>query len=367
MKLPRIFLVVFLLGLISAPASDDWMRAVEPRAWLFPRDHGAHPEFKTEWWYFTGNLENEQKQPYGYQFTIFRQGVIRDPQQKRSAWAMRDFFFGHFTVSDLTRSKFYFAEKVARPALGLAGASTENMTVWLQDWRIDPVAPESYRLRAQAGDRAIDLLLTPSKPLVLQGDRGLSQKAVGLGNASHYYSYPRLQTQGTLTLQGQTHRLTGQSWFDHEFSTSALGPQQVGWDWFSLQFDQGAELMLYGMRNRDGTFDLTSRGAWLSADGKKHDLLAQDFTIQATAWWQSPATKGRYPARWNLLIPKLGLSLEVEPRLADQELRLKELGDLSYWEGSCRVTGTEAGKKINGVGYVELTGYAKPLGSGMKE
>jgi predicted secreted hydrolase len=353
--------LLFLLLCLTARADEgEWVRAVAPRAWQFPRDHGAHPESQSEWWYFTGNLADAQGRPFGYQLTIFRQGITRHPAPG-SAWAARDFYFAHFTISDLAAKKFHFAERLDRGALGQAGSRTDGMNAWLRDWKIETVAPETYRLTANDQGRAIDLVLHPLKPLVLEGAGGLSHKSAAPGNASNYYSYSRLATEGTLAVGGKDYRVIGLSWFDHEFSTSSLGEEEIGWDWFSLQFDSGDELMLYLLRNADGTIVAASSGTWIPKAAPKRDLRRADFTVEPLATWTSPATGGRYPARWKVTIPSVQATFTVAPRLADQELALHELGDLSYWEGACAAEGIAGDRPLRGTGYVELTGYAQPL------
>jgi predicted secreted hydrolase len=360
-----------ILALAFCPAvlasAQDWERARQPREWQFPRDHGAHPDFKTEWWYYTGNLTAENGRRFGYQFTIFRHGLQFVPAQKNSAWAIRDFYFAHFTITDVQGQKFHTAERVERRTLDQVGASEKKMEVWIRDWRIDSIDGENYRLRAKTDDMEIDLAVVPAKPLVLQGDRGLSAKSSGPGQASHYYSYPRLATRGTLRLGKESWDVAGTSWFDKEFSTSSLGPDQVGWDWFSVQLDHGEELMLYSLRRKDGSVDPASQGTWIGPQSQKTALTAGDFTVTVLDHWRSPKNGASYPSRWKIEIPRLKVVLQIEPLVADQELALEGLTKLAYWEGACHITGTQTGKPVRGYGYTELTGYATALGQGMKE
>jgi len=377
MKSFFLILLSFLGSIQVALAAEEWERAIEPRDWQFPRDHGAHPDFKTEWWYFTGNLQSDdpnQKGDFGYQLTIFRQGIFRHPQQtqsqQKSQWALHDLFFGHFTMSDLRKGKFLFSEKVDRGALDQAFSREGKMDVKLREWKIQALTPpphESYRLSASEADRSLDLIVTAEKPLILEGDRGLSHKGPEAGNASYYYSYPRLRTEGSLRIGDRVIPVHGESWFDHEFSTSSLGPDQIGWDWFSLQLSNHEELMLYCMRKKDGSYDLTSAGSWIDTNGQKSDLHQNDFSIQILSHWKSSATGGLYPSKWRILIPSKKLVLIISPRLADQELRLSELGNLSYWEGASAGEGTLDGNAIQALGYVELTGYTGSLERGLKK
>jgi len=354
----------------SAP-TEPWQRAIGPWAWMFPRDHGAHPNFKTEWWYFTGNLQDAQPgangRRFGYQLTIFRQGVQFTPAQPTSKWAVRDFYFGHLTISDLTADQFHVAERVSRGALGEAKAATGALDVALGPWTIQQDAKKQMLLAARAPDMAIDLTERPVKPLVLEGVGGLSQKADGAGEASYYYSYPRLETSGKLRTGGKSYDVTGQSWFDHEFSTSSLGRNQVGWDWFCVQLENHEEIMLYAMRDKSGAMDPNSEGTWVKADGTSERLSPGSFTIEKKGTWRSPRSGAVYPAGWHIVVPGRRADLNVSPAMADQELHLTKMGALDYWEGACTIEGSVAGAPAKGVGYTELTGYAGALQMGMKE
>jgi predicted secreted hydrolase len=335
---------------------------------MFPRDHGAHPNFKTEWWYFTGNLKDAQERPFGYQLTIFRQGVQFKPAQPTSQWAVRDFYFGHFTISDVAGDQFRVAEKVSRGALGEAKTATGGMDVALGPWTIRQTYPdEQMHLVARDAEMAIDFTEKPQKPLVLEGVGGLSQKANGAGEASYYYSYPRLATSGRLSVGGKSYDVSGLSWFDHEFSTSSLGKDQVGWDWFCIQLENQEEIMLYAMRDVSGAMDPNSEGTWVKADGTTERLVPGSFSMTKMGTWRSPQSGAVYPAGWHIVVPGHRADLTVTPAMADQELRLTKMGALDYWEGACSVAGRVADVPVKGVGYTELTGYAGALQVGMKE
>jgi predicted secreted hydrolase len=354
-----------LSGAVAQEAdAEGWLRAVEPRRWEFPRDHGAHPDYRTEWWYFVGNLADEAGRRFGYQLTFFRQGVVREPTLRASRWAVRDVYFAHFTVTDVAAGRFHFGERVARGALGGARVSERHMDLGIGSWEIVPEAEDGFRLRADEPGYAINLRVKPMKPVVFQGDRGLSQKAEGRGNASHYYALTRLRTEGTVRTGNKIHRVEGLSWLDREFSTSVLGEGQVGWDWFSIQLDSGEDLMLYQMRRDDGRPDPHSKGSWIAVDGTKTHLAAAEFSIEATGRWKSPEGTV-YPSGWVLRVPGMGLELKVRPQVADQELRLNKLSDLTYWEGTCRVEGTRLGRRVAGYGYAELSGYKVPVGKSL--
>ena len=363
-------ILFFLTSLIAAPVqagtgategTDPWQRAIGPWTWSFPRDHGAHPNFKTEWWYLTGNLRDTHSgDRFGYQLTLFRQGVQFQPAQTQSQWALRDIYFGHFTITDVNRGQFHVKERVSRGALGEARAAVGKMDVALGPWKIFQDRDETLHLIANEQDMAIDFQAHPAKSLILEGVKGLSQKAQGAGEASYYYSYPRLATTGSLRVDGKTFAVSGLSWFDHEFSTSSLSKDEVGWDWFCLQLDDNEEVMLYSLRDRSGAIDPASEGTWVNSDGTTQRLLPGSFTITRNGTWRSP-TGAIYPAGWHVMIPSRKADLTIEPTVADQELRLKDLGPLDYWEGACINRGTVVGRSVTGVGYTELTGYGQTL------
>jgi predicted secreted hydrolase len=374
-QFPRalIFAVVawpFILSVARADSAavspEPWQRAIGPWSWQFPRDHGAHPNFKTEWWYFTGNLEDAQKRKFGYQLTLFRQGIQFTPAQPTSRWAVRDLYFGHFTISDIANDKFHVAEQVSRGVLGEAKAATEGMDVALGPWTIQQDANEQMHLVARDAGMAIDFTEKPLKPLILEGVAGLSRKADGVGEASYYYSYPRLATTGNLQVDDTTYAVSGLSWFDHEFSTSSLGPDQVGWDWFCIQLENHEEIMLYAMRDKSGAIDPVSEGTWVKADGTTERLLPGSYTVAKLGTWRSPQSGAVYPSGWHVLVPGHRADLTVAPAMLDQELQLTKMGALDYWEGACAITGTVGDAAVQGVGYTELTGYAGALQMGMK-
>ncbi len=329
--------------------------ALEPREFVFPREHGPHPGFKTEWWYYTGNLQNEQGRRFGYQLTFFRIALRPEAPKRRSDWATNQVYMAHFALTDPAAKDFYQVERFSRAALGLAGATAEPFRVWLEDWAAagNQSATLPMRLRAADDAVAIDLLLNSTKPVVLQGEQGLSQKSAAPGNASYYYSLTRMPTSGEIRIGEATFKVAGTSWLDREWSTSALGEKQVGWDWFSLQFDDGRELMYYQLRLEDGSSDPLSSGVLVAADGTSRRLTAIEMRIEVLEHWQSPHSGASYPARWRLQSPAQELDLEIVPLLADQELQTS----VRYWEGSVSLQGSSRGAKVQGYGYVELTGY----------
>ncbi len=330
-------------------------RAMEHRPFNFPQDHGPHRAYKTEWWYYTGNLKTAQGRRFGYQLTFFRIALSAEPPQRESRWAAGQIYMAHFALSDISGKQFYNFERFSRAALGLSGASAEPFRVWLEDWSAQGPAdtPLPMHLQAEEGAIGIDLLLSSSKPIVLQGNQGLSQKSAEPGNASYYYSLTRMPTSGQIRLGKESYEVAGESWLDREWSTSALGKDQAGWDWFSLQFDEGRELMFYQLRLKSGEIDPLSSGTLVATDGRSRTLKAQEVVIEVLERWQSPHSGASYPSRWRLRLPAEKLELEIRPLLADQEIQ----GTVRYWEGAVRVRGKSTGKNISGHGYVELTGY----------
>jgi predicted secreted hydrolase len=326
----------------------------------FPKDFGPHPDFQTEWWYYTGNLVTQEGRRFGYQLTFFRR-ALQSPDMKverSSAWAADQVYMAHFALTDLTATQFHAFERVQRGATGLAGAQTiEGYRVWLEDWEVVQSVKNSYHLHASQDGLMLDLDLVDTKGPILQGNRGYSQKGPEPGNGSYYYSQPRLDSRGTVTHDSLTYEVTGSSWKDHEYSTSALAPDQVGWDWFALQLSDGSELMVYTIRKQDGSIDPFSSGTFIKADGSTILLTNKDFLVEVTDQWRSPESGAVYPAGWTIHVAAADLELNVTPLAAGQELRLS----FTYWEGAVQVEGQAKGQVINGQGYVELTGYAHSM------
>ena len=345
-----------LTSLLSGTA-EGFTRATAPRRFAFPEDHGSHPDFRTEWWYLTGNVTAASGPRFGYQFTLFRNALAAEEPATESEWATRQIFMAHFAVTDVEAESFHFFERFARGAVGLAGVELEPFRAWLEDWQLTSLSSSPpFRLQARAGDIAVDFDLEPVKPLVLQGEAGLSRKGREPGNASYYYAFTRLATAGRIRLGDTEVEVSGSSWLDREWSTSALEAGQSGWDWFALQLDDGTDLMVYQMRREDGTADPMSSGSRIDAEGERSPLLWSDFQLEVLDWWTSPETEVRYPSGWRLRLPAQELELTIEPVLRDQELRLSVL----YWEGAVSVEGERGGAPISGRGYVELTGYSAP-------
>jgi predicted secreted hydrolase len=338
-----------------------WRPALPGWRYRFPRDHASHPEFRTEWWYYTGHLRAGARR-FGYELTFFRVGL--DPARRAggSAWTRHTVLFAHLALTDPGGRRFRHEQRVARPALGLAGADTARYRVWIEDWSAS-LAPDTrtHRLVANGDGFALALDLEPLKPPVIHGTDGISRKSAGAGRASHYVSFTRLATRGRLTVAGDTLAVEGLSWMDHEFGSGALAPDQVGWDWFSIQLDDGRELMLYRLRREGGAVEPLSSGTWVERDGRATHLPLPAWSVTARTTWKSPHTGATYPSGWTVRVPGHALELELVPTLADQELVFQGPTGVAYWEGSVRVRGRAGGREVRGDGYVELTGYAGRL------
>ncbi len=355
-------LVAATLALAWAQGEPAWRLARPDHAWSFPRDHWAHPEYQTEWWYFTGHLRSAEGRRFGYQFTFFRVGLLAERPSLDSQWAAGQLLMGHAALSDLDGGQHYFSEVLYRatPLLGSFGIYPDPLIAWSRGpagtaarWTLRwNGASFDLAMADEAQGLALELQTQPLKPAVFQGPNGYSRKGEGPSAASQYYSFTRLATRGRVRVGGEVAAVEGESWMDQEFGSNQLGPQQVGWDWFSVQLDDGRELMLYLLRDEAGAVDY-SRGTLIGPGGDPRYLERGDFAVTATGHWTSPQTAARYPAGWTV---RLGSEVwTLKPLLADQENRGVAVGDLFYWEGAVAVfdaTGKEQGKA-----YVELTGY----------
>lgn len=347
-----------------ASSSQDipagFLTADGSRPLTFPEDFGAHEDFRTEWWYYTGNLGTPEGRHFGFELTIFRVGLLplSASLPHDSEWYDRSVYFAHFAVSDIADKRFYAFERYARPGPGLAGAEAEPYRVWIEDWNITESTPRVYRLQAAQENIALDLTLIDEMGIVLHGENGYSRKGEEASNASYYYSQPRLRADGVMQIRDVQYRVNGLVWKDHEFSTSALDENQIGWDWFSLQFENGSALMLFQLRERDGGISASSSGTFIRADGTPQSLHKEDFEIGVLDEWRSPHTQGVYPAAWELRLEERDCSLNVRPWMADQEIHFTTV---TYWEGAVRFEGNCDGAPVRGDGYVELTGYAGNL------
>jgi predicted secreted hydrolase len=342
---------------VRAQQQPAFAQALAPQPLEFPRDQGPHPDYRQEWWYLTGNLDAVDGERFGFEVTIFRfalapRAVGSETGSGSSAWRTRQVYLGHFAVTDVARARFRFAVKRARGALGLAGAQANPFRVWVGNWRIG-----DNTVQAAGQGYALSLTAQPLMAAVLNGERGLSRKSGEPGNATYYYSVPRVSVQGTLVADGRPLRVHGLAWLDREWGSGSLGPQEIGWNWFGLQLGDGSCLMFYYLRDRDGGEDPYSAGTWVDPAGRTRPLSRDDVQMTVLDHWTDPGGV-RYPSRWRLIVPAAGLDVTVRPVLADQEL----VTSPRYWEGAADVSGTRAGRPIAGRGYVELVGYAGAAG-----
>ena len=345
---------------VTLEDAGEFARVTGPRDMVFPDELQPYPEYRTGWWYYTGNLRTESGRHFGYQLTFFRNSLAPGNIQTDSGWRSNQIYMAHFALTDVANNEFYAFERFSRQAVGLAGGQVEPFRVWLEDWNAGQTgAALSYgipdvRLSAQSGEVSLELTLSSLKPPVLQGEAGYSQKGPEKGNASYYFSLTRLASEGAVRINGDQYDVTGFSWMDREWSTSALGSEQIGWDWFSIQLSDSTEIMYYQIRSSDGTPSRFSKGSFVRKSGEKMYLSRDDVNLSVTGSWESPLG-GEYPQGWELEIPGEDISLQIEPYIQNQELDVY----VRYWEGAVQVTGTRDGQPVSGNGYVELTGYAE--------
>ena len=344
----------------STTVPTGFVLADGSRSLTFPADFGAHEDFQTEWWYYTGNLENSEGRHFGFELTIFRIGLLPPTVQlpQASKWYSHSLYFAHSAISDIASDDFYAFERYSRPGPGLAGAQAIPYRVWLEDWNIMEKTAGVYHLQAAQEKIALDLTLSDELGVVLQGDQGFTRGGDNPTNTAYYYSQPHLVADGSLRINGASYIVNGLAWKDHEFSSGTLDKNQIGWDWFSLQFEDGRALMLYQLRNRDGSPSDFSSGTFITGDGTPRTLERPNFSIRVLHTWRSPHTQGIYPANWEIHLDQPDCMLQVKPWTADQELHFPAV---TYWEGAVHFDGTCDNLPVGGNGYIELTGYAGNL------
>ncbi len=358
-------------GILGGQASgnkDYFKQVLKPRVFQFPGDHLVHQAYKTEWWYFSGNIStdklNKPENPlkFAYQFTLFRFALLPEKSlQGNSHWRSSNIYMAHVALTDLNNQKFYQQERFSRDGLALAGAEKKedgSLHFWLNDWQIKSILADQLfplKLDIRNAQFSLSLQLEASKPMVLQGEQGFSQKSSKY--ASYYYSYTRLGSKGTIKIGKKIFTVSGDSWFDREWSTSSLGEDQQGWDWFALHLNDGSDLMLYQMRNKEGSKDTYSAGIVVDSKGHSQTLQAKQFELQAIAFWQSPISAIRYPVTWSIQIPEQNIKLTVSTQTKQQEWSKAGGFSFNYWEGSVEVRGTKNQLPVSGSGYLEMTGY----------
>jgi predicted secreted hydrolase len=356
-------LLLLLLFAWQPCALGQYKTAMPGYQFEFPRDHFNHPEFQTEWWYTTGNLIATDGRHYGFELTFFRQGVDRDPG-KTGPWDIQDLYLAHLALSDLDGGQYYHAERTSRAGPGLAGIDAQQRRIWNGNWEIRWNGEEES-LKVVDENFSLSFMLHSEKPPVIHGVSGVSQKAAGAGHASHYISFTRLLTTGTIEIAGKSMEVRGTAWMDHEFFTHSMEAEQVGWDWLSVQLEDDTELMLYQFRRKDGSSDPFSSGTFVDARGKAVHLTAADFRLVPTEeTWTSEVTGAKYPVAWGMEIPKLGLKLTATTRLKSQEFAAGSKIAPSYWEGAIALEGTRGSAHVRGVGYLEMTGYERAMEMG---
>lgn len=346
---------LLIAAFASVAPAQEYVPALPGWNFEFPRDHGAHDQFRTEWWYYTGHLTTASGREYGFEVTFFRVGVDRAPAD--SPWDLRNVALAHFAVTDPARKAFRYYEKLNRATPYLAGAREGYLHVFNEGWSVTTASDGSFRLRAAAGEDAVDLVLRSRKPPAIHGENGVSVKAEGAGYASHYYSLTRLEATGSVRIGGRTETARGLAWMDHEFGSSALREHQTGWDWFSVQFDNETELMLYIIRKQDGTPDVTSSGSIVLDDGRVIPLKRDQFRVEPLGRWRSRRSGATYPMGWRITVPGLRIALRVRERMREQELITTGSTQVTYWEGAVVVEGSFGQTPVRGKGYVEMTGY----------
>ena len=349
-----------LIGCWLLATGFTYQLALPGRKLSFPADHYSHPDFKTEWWYYTGHLETENGKRYGYQATFFRFGVRDRQKETKEPPLFSELYMAHFALSDIAAKKFTFRERINRGYNDKAGATTNRFLVWNEDWKVEG-DDRNHAIQVNERGTQLRLSLRSLKAPVLHGQNGLSQKGEGEGRASYYYSLTRMQTDGELTINGQKEKVRGLTWMDHEFGSNQLREDQAGWDWFSIQLDNQTELMLYLMRRKDGSVDPYSSGTLVSANGATKHLNIKDYRVDVLERWKSAKSNANYPMKWKVTIPGDEIELEITPAFPEQELITNRSTRVTYWEGAVQIRGKARGQVVNGNGYVEMTGYAGKL------
>jgi predicted secreted hydrolase len=335
---------IFLMATLPLASADfQYREALPGYHYQFPRDHFEHEDFRTEWWYYTGNVQDQQGKRFGFELVFFRQGA-KPGTGNPSTWAVENLYLAHAAVTDPSGKKFLFDERLNRKGPGIAGASAADSRVWNGNWQVKWTG-EKQVLDALGSGYSFHFDLTPLKPLVIHGEDGISRKAEGKGRASHYVSFPRLAASGTIQIGRETHTVSGTAWMDHEWFSQSLSADQAGWDWFSIQLENKTELMLFRLRRKDGTIDPNASGTFIDAAGKPRHLSRADFTLEPGAKW------GKYPIEWRVKVPTLGIDITAKAVLPNQAIAAKNAGP-KYWEGAVDYSGSHAG-----VGYLEMTGY----------
>ena len=350
---------LLLATLCLAVRAQEYAPALSGYHYEFPRDHFNHPEYQTEWWYYTGNLRAKDGHRFGFELTFFRQGL--SPTRATSPWSLQDLYMAHLALSDVNGGKYYATERLNRTGPGIAGVDAASGVIWNGNWQTK-IEENAHKLRGIGENFSFNLNAIPQKEPIIHGINGVSQKAEGAGHASHYISFTRMKSTGNIQLEGTQYEVEGDTWMDHEFFSDSMNGDEVGWDWLSIQLDDNTELMLYRLRHRDGSVDPYSSGTYVDAQGRPLHLTLHDFDMTPTGTtYKSEKTLGIYPIAWSVGVPELGLQIEVSTPLKNQEF-VSRFGP-SYWEGAIDVNGRRADKSVRGTGYLEMTGYSDSRGA----
>jgi predicted secreted hydrolase len=360
--------LTFILAGNDTMASDTLSYVTGPCHQKFPEDHGPHPDFRTEWWYYTGNVTDKNGLKFGFQLTFFRSRLndvsidISKGSDEVSPWRTQQLMIAHAALTEISEKKHHQAELMARQAVGIAEAvqKGDKTHLFLRNWSLD-LMPHYHILKADAEDFSFGFTLFPMKKPVLHGDHGYFRKGRQVESAGCYYSFTRLKAQGIIKVGTKKFEVDGFAWMDHEFGTNPLETDLVGWDWFSIQLDNHTELMAYFLRKKDGSFSDVSSATFLTKSEDSIILTHEDLDLKTIDTWKSNESGGIYPCKWRLKIPRLKLELEIKAIVADQEMNTSETTGVIYWEGSVSVKGVLNDQMVSGMGYTELTGYVEPL------
>lgn len=343
-------ILILLLFLSSSAFSQEYLDVTPDYRVKLPEDFYFKKDYRVQWWYFTGHLFDESRREFGYELTFF----VVDVQKRdyKSQFGVNTIYVSHFAISDVENNRFYYCDKADSGAYGFAGAKEDELNVWVVENTLKGTMNKMH-IKAFDSSNMIDLELIPSKPVVLNGENGYSRKSEESSLISSiYFSYTNMKTKGILKIGNQSFNVKGKSWFDREISSRSLSDNQEGWDWFAIQLDDGREIMLYMIRNKDGSIDKYSSGTLVYPGGKYRKLSRNDFNLKVLTHYKSKKTKARYPSKWEIRLQSENLILFVTPLIKDQEFLAYGTTGNYYWEGTCEVDGTSKGRA-----YVEMTGY----------
>ena len=345
----KLFVALFL-SVCSLAFGQEYSDVSKDYHLTFPDALYYKKDFRAQWWYFTGHLSDQTGREFGYELTFFVVNVQK--KNYASRFGVNKIFISHFALTDASGNSFHFSDNADTGAYGFAGAKDDRLNVWIDKNALEGTAGKMH-VKASDEYKSIDLVLVPVKPFILNGENGYSRKSEESPLiASLYFSCPRLTTEGNIRIGDRAFRVKGESWFDREISSRGLSAKQAGWDWFSIRLNDKREIMLYLLRNKDGTIDRYSSGTFIYPDGKSQHLSRDDFSISVLSFYTSEKTGARYPSKWEITVPSENLTLHLTPLMQDQEVLAYRSTGNYYWEGTCKVHGSAAG-----TAYVEMTGY----------